>query len=87
MRNPTAGALHGATVAGGDYILQTNINAGAAVVSGIDVAANYRYPMEGWGAISTSLNGTWMQKNLQTPTRAQTATTARVCSVPIAATA
>ena len=53
VRNPTAGALHGATVAGGDYLLQTNINAGVAVVSGIDAAVNYRYPMDGWGAIGT----------------------------------
>ena len=31
------GALHGATVASGGYIIQSNVNAGASLVSGIDV--------------------------------------------------
>lgn len=87
MRNPTAGALHGATVAGGDYLLQTNINAGVAVVSGIDAAVNYRYPMDGWGAISTNLNGTWTQKNLQTPYPGADSYDCKACSALTAAKA
>jgi outer membrane receptor protein involved in Fe transport len=67
VRNPITGALHGATVAGGGYILQTNINAGATLVSGIDLGANYRYPIDRWGTLVASLNGTWQQHNQLTP--------------------
>src|SRR5262249_39925305 len=41
VRTP-AGALFGATAAGGGYIVAGNVNTGAALVSGIDVQANYR---------------------------------------------
>jgi outer membrane receptor protein involved in Fe transport len=68
VRNPVTGSLSGATVAGGGYILQTNINAGASLVSGIDVQANYRFPISGgWGALSANFNGTWLQHNTTTP--------------------
>ena len=67
VRNPITGALHGATVAGGGYILQTSINAGASLVSGIDLGANYRYSLNRWGALITSLNGTWVQHTTTTP--------------------
>jgi iron complex outermembrane receptor protein len=67
VRNPVTGALHGATVAGGGYILQTSINAGASLVSGIDVGANYRLPLNGFGTFVTNLNGTWVQHNTVTP--------------------
>lgn len=62
------GALHGATVASGGYIIQTNVNAGAALDSGIDLSANYRYALPtGWGTLATTLNGTWLQHNVITP--------------------
>ena len=62
------GALHGATVASGGYIIQTNVNAGAALDSGIDVSANYRYALPtGWGTLATTLNGTWLQHDITTP--------------------
>jgi outer membrane receptor protein involved in Fe transport len=67
VRNPVTGALHGATVAGGGYILQTNINAGATLVSGIDMGANYHYSIDHWGTVAASLNGTWQQHNELTP--------------------
>ncbi|MGH8148701.1 MAG: TonB-dependent receptor domain-containing protein, partial [Steroidobacteraceae bacterium] len=67
VRTP-AGALHGATVAGGGYILQTSINTGAALVSGIDVGAQYTYPLrDGWGTLTADLTGTWLQHNTSTP--------------------
>jgi iron complex outermembrane receptor protein len=67
VRTPT-GALSGATVAGGGYILQANVNTGSAVVSGIDVKINYRSPLPGgWGALSASLTGSWVQHNISTP--------------------
>jgi outer membrane receptor protein involved in Fe transport len=67
VRTP-AGALYGSTAAGGGYIAVRNVNAGAALVSGIDVQANYRQLLRGrWGAFSASLNGSWLQHNSSTP--------------------
>ncbi len=62
-----AGALHGATVAGGGYINQANINTGAALVSGVDLGLSYRYSLNGWGTLVSSLNGTWVEHNVTTP--------------------
>jgi iron complex outermembrane receptor protein len=67
VRNPVTGALHGATVAGGGYILQTSLNAGASLVSGFDLNVNYRYPTDAWGTFSAALNGTWVQHDTITP--------------------
>jgi iron complex outermembrane recepter protein len=67
VRNPVTGALHGASVAGGGYILQTNVNAGASLVSGIDITSNYRLPLNGYGTFLTNFNGTWVQHNTITP--------------------
>jgi outer membrane receptor protein involved in Fe transport len=67
VRNPVTGALHGATVAGGGYILQTNINAGSSLVSGIDVGMNYHYSLGQWGRLMASFNGTYVQHTTVTP--------------------
>jgi iron complex outermembrane receptor protein len=67
VRNHITGSLSGATVAGGGYIVQTNINGGAALVSGIDVQANYRLPLRGWGTLSASFSGAWLQHDELTP--------------------
>jgi iron complex outermembrane recepter protein len=62
------GALHGATVAGGGYILQTDVNAGAALVSGIDFGLNYKHTLgTGFGLLVTSFNGAWLQHDITTP--------------------
>jgi outer membrane receptor protein involved in Fe transport len=67
VRTP-AGALYGASVAGGGYIAQRDVNTGAALVSGIDVQANYRATLPGrWGAVTASLNGSWLQHKSSTP--------------------
>jgi outer membrane receptor protein involved in Fe transport len=64
----SAGALSGPTVAGGGYIAQWDLNTGTALVSGIDVQANYRQPLPGrWGALTASLNGSWLQRESSTP--------------------
>jgi iron complex outermembrane recepter protein len=68
VRTP-AGALSGATVAGGGYIVQRDVNTGAALVSGIDIQVNHRRLFGGWGALSASLTGTWLQHNASTPYR------------------
>ncbi len=66
VRTP-AGSLAGTGVAGGGYILQTSVNTGAALVSGIDVQGNYRVLLGRWGALTGSLNGSWLQHNSATP--------------------
>ncbi len=66
VRSPS-GALHGATVAGGGYILQTAINTGAALVSGIDLGLNYQYRLDNWGTLIAAMNGTYVQHNIVTP--------------------
>lgn len=67
VRNPITGALHGATVAGGGYILQTSINAGASLVSGVDLGMNYKYQFDHLGTLSANLVGTYVQHNITTP--------------------
>jgi outer membrane receptor protein involved in Fe transport len=67
VRTP-GGALTGATVAGGGYFLQNAINTGTALVSGIDLQLNYRYPLpNNSGTLSASLSGTWLQHFTSTP--------------------
>jgi len=69
VRTP-AGALFGASVAGGGYTVARALNTGTALVSGIDVQANYRQLLPGrWGAVTASLNGSWLQHNSSTPYR------------------
>lgn len=67
VRTP-AGALTGATVAGGGYFLQNDINTGTALVSGIDLQLNYRHPFaNNWGTLSANLSGAWVQHFTTTP--------------------
>jgi iron complex outermembrane receptor protein len=62
------GELSGATIAGGGYILQTNVNTGAALVSGIDLQSSYRWPLaNGLGTLTASLSGSWTQHNSVSP--------------------
>jgi outer membrane receptor protein involved in Fe transport len=68
VRNQVTGALYGASASGGGYILQDNINGGAALVSGIDVQANYRFPLGAVGGVLiASLSGSWLQHDESTP--------------------
>jgi iron complex outermembrane recepter protein len=68
VRNAVTGALTGANVASGGYFLQTSINTGTALVSGVDLQTNYHYPLpDGWGSLNATLSGTWFQHNTTTP--------------------
>jgi outer membrane receptor protein involved in Fe transport len=67
VRNSVTGALTGATVAGGGYILQTNYNLGTSIESGIDVQASYRLGLGRWGSLTTTLNGTYLEHSISTP--------------------
>jgi len=67
VRNPVTGALTGATVAGGGYVLQQSINTGAGLTSGIDLQTAYRFPLGGMGGLIWGINGTWLQHSITTP--------------------
>ncbi len=63
-----SGSLVGATVAGGGYVLQQDLNTGDALVSGIDLDLAYRWHLPGrWGTMVATLNGSWLQHNTSTP--------------------
>jgi outer membrane receptor protein involved in Fe transport len=66
VRTPQ-GALHGATVAGGGYILQTSINTGASLDSGVDLGLAYKYRLERMGTLLLAMNGTYLQHDVSTP--------------------
>ena len=67
VRTPS-GALTGASVASGGYIVQKDFNVGLSIVSGIDVGMNYRLPLPaGFGTLSANLNGTYLLKESTTP--------------------
>jgi outer membrane receptor protein involved in Fe transport len=68
VRNGQTGALTGATVAGGGYILQQDFNLGLSIVSGYDLNMNYRYTLPaGWGSFNAALNGTYLLHDTTTP--------------------
>ncbi len=67
VRNPATGSLTGATIAGGGYFIQTNVNIGAALSSGVDVQANYKLPLGRLGALLFGLNGSYLQHFESTP--------------------
>jgi len=68
VRNPNTGGLTGATIAGGGYIKQTNVNIGAALVSGIDLQLDYRLDLPpGFGEVDFDMNGSYLQHFNSTP--------------------
>ncbi|MEP7242797.1 MAG: TonB-dependent receptor [Gammaproteobacteria bacterium] len=67
VRTPQ-GALTGASVAGGGYILQTAVNIGAAKVSGIDIQGGYKLDLtDRLGSMTFAVNGAWLQHVESTP--------------------
>jgi outer membrane receptor protein involved in Fe transport len=70
VRNPVTGGLNTVgTIAQGGYVVQTNVNVGAALVSGIDVQMNYNHDLPaGFGNIAFELNGSYLQHFDSTPT-------------------
>ena len=68
IRNPNTFSLTGATIAGGGYIVQTDINVAAAEEAGIDLQLSYRLNLPAaLGAVRFNLNGVYLQRNLTTP--------------------
>lgn len=68
VRNANTGSLTGATIAGGGYIVQTNVNIGAALVSGIDLQLSYKWDLPpGFGNLAWDMNGAYLQHMTSTP--------------------
>jgi outer membrane receptor protein involved in Fe transport len=68
VRNSVTGGLTGNTIAGGGYIVQTNLNLGSELVSGIDVQFGYQLDLPpGLGNVRFDMNGTYVQHILSTP--------------------
>ena len=68
VRQHQTGGLTGATVAGGGYIVQTNINVGSVQNSGIDVQSAYLLSLaSGWGSVGFALNGSYLLQSESTP--------------------
>jgi iron complex outermembrane recepter protein len=64
VRNQSTFALTGTSVAGGGYIVQTNINAAVLHVSGVDVGVNYKHDLPaGLGSVAFALNGVFELSN------------------------
>jgi iron complex outermembrane receptor protein len=67
VRSATGG-LTGASVASGGYIVQRNLNIGAATVEGIDLQSSYQVDLsEALGALRFTLNGAYLISNTTTP--------------------
>ncbi|MBK6674458.1 MAG: TonB-dependent receptor [Proteobacteria bacterium] len=66
-RQPLTGTLNGASVGGGGYIVQTNVNIGSTVLEGIDLQAGYRFGLGEYGTLRLLLNGAYQLSNTTTP--------------------
>jgi outer membrane receptor protein involved in Fe transport len=66
-RHPLTGTLNGASVAGGGYIVQTNVNISDTTLDGLDLQTAYRLRMGTLGSLTLMLNGSYMLKNDSTP--------------------
>jgi iron complex outermembrane recepter protein len=68
VRSPNTGGLTGASIASGGYFIQTDVNIGALLVSGIDLQLNYKWDLPpAFGALEFNLNGAYLQHMTSTP--------------------
>jgi iron complex outermembrane receptor protein len=68
VRQPNTFSLTGNAIATGGYIVQTNVNIGAAEAEGIDLQAAYKMDLPaGFGGLRFSMNGSYLIKNNTTP--------------------
>jgi len=68
VRAPNTGGLTGNNIAGGGYIVQTNVNVAAAEFNGIDMQGTYKLPLsERTGALTFALNGAYLLGTTTTP--------------------
>jgi iron complex outermembrane recepter protein len=62
-RDPTLGTLW----TGGGFVTATNINLAKRKTSGVDVSANYLWPMDKWGSLSFNFVGTYVKEFVTEP--------------------
>jgi outer membrane receptor protein involved in Fe transport len=68
VRSPATGGLQGSNLATGGYIVQTNLNLGSELVSGIDLQVSYQLDLPpGFGNVHFDMNGAWLQHFVTTP--------------------
>ena len=68
VRAPATGGLQGANLQTGGYIVQTNVNLGSVLTSGIDMQLAYTLGLpSGFGDVHFDLNGTWLEHFITTP--------------------
>lgn len=68
VRSPQTGGIQGSSLATGGYIVQTNVNLGAALASGVDVQLAYQQELPpGFGSMQFEMNGSWLQHMITTP--------------------
>jgi len=68
VRSPNTGGLNGASLASGGYFIQTDVNIGAVLVSGIDLQLDYKWDLPpGAGSVEFTMNGTYVQHMEATP--------------------
>lgn len=62
VRAPATGGINGSNLASGGYIVQTNVNLGSVMESGVDMQLAYTQDLPpGFGNVHFDLNGTWLQ--------------------------
>jgi outer membrane receptor protein involved in Fe transport len=62
VRAPATGGLQGSNLASGGYIVQTNVNLGSVMTSGVDMQLAYTQDLPpGFGNVHFDMNGTWLQ--------------------------
>ena len=68
VRSPQTGTLNGSNLATGGYIVQTNVNIGTVMTSGIDLQLAYTQDLPpGFGNVHFDMNGSWLQHATTTP--------------------
>ena len=68
VRSPSTGGITGNSIASGGYITQTNVNAGAALVSGVDIQASYKLNLPAnLGGLLFGINATYLDHFESTP--------------------
>jgi outer membrane receptor protein involved in Fe transport len=68
VRSPQTGGLQGANIATGGYLIQTNLNLGAVLTSGIDLQMAYKQDLPpAFGSLHFEMNGAWLQHQIATP--------------------
>jgi outer membrane receptor protein involved in Fe transport len=68
VRAPATGGLQGSSLGTGGYIVQTNVNLGSVMTSGVDLQLSYTQDLPpGFGNVHFDMNGTWLQHSVTTP--------------------